>query len=293
MNNKVSEKAIWDNSVISDDETAFSTLQAKSQPQMMFCYKCNNVIPANSRFCPCCNIELYTTCPKCGIQYSSQYPVCNQCGTNRQEYLLLQRKELEKIEARKQEEKLQREKLEREKQEKEHQERLNKIREDVRIAQQKEDYSKENQEIMKTTEYVSLHSLFIQAFKAFDLKCSKMNYLLWGSMILPHIYLLFFGFVYDLANQNMELFFTILIILGLIMIFVGILCSVYRNSQSCRENYLRQYISSRNDYDKSLITSDLIKMINYQGVNNLSDCCIVAYRKKHGLNINYKWHSLS
>jgi predicted nucleic acid-binding Zn-ribbon protein len=34
------------------------------------------------------------TCPKCGHEYSSQYPACSKCGTNRQKY---RDEELERI----------------------------------------------------------------------------------------------------------------------------------------------------------------------------------------------------
>ena len=87
--NKISEKAVWDDLAPSQDEMISPTSFGQpTQPQMMFCYKCNQVIPANSAFCPWCQIELYATCPKCGNKYSSQYPACNQCGTNKKEYLL-------------------------------------------------------------------------------------------------------------------------------------------------------------------------------------------------------------
>ena len=66
----------------------------------MFCYKCSQVIPANSAFCPWCQAELFVSCPKCGSKYSSQYPSCNQCGTNRESYIL----EQQKLEARRIEE---------------------------------------------------------------------------------------------------------------------------------------------------------------------------------------------
>ncbi len=50
------------------------------------CYACGEVIPDNSKFCPYCSKELYVTCPMCGQIYSSQYPACSQCGTNRKKY---------------------------------------------------------------------------------------------------------------------------------------------------------------------------------------------------------------
>ncbi len=91
MDNKVSEKAIWEGSITPDNDRPSMASQMQTQPQMMFCYKCNNVIPGNSIFCPYCQIKLFTECPKCGVKYSSQYPACSQCGTNREEYMRVQR----------------------------------------------------------------------------------------------------------------------------------------------------------------------------------------------------------
>lgn len=51
----------------------------------MICYKCGNDIPSDSAYCPFCGIKLFVTCPKCGHVHSSQYPICNKCGTNRVE----------------------------------------------------------------------------------------------------------------------------------------------------------------------------------------------------------------
>lgn len=94
--NKVSEKVIWEGSISSDNDTPSIGSQMQSQPQMMFCYKCNNVIPGNSTFCPYCQIKLFVECPKCGAKHSSQYPACSHCGTNRQEYIAVQQREKER-----------------------------------------------------------------------------------------------------------------------------------------------------------------------------------------------------
>ena len=99
VDKNVSDKVVWENGLTPDNDftpamsQARSEFQPYSQPQMMFCYKCNNVIPGNSTFCPYCQIKLFVECPKCGAKYSSQYPACNQCGTNREEYLKTQRQE--------------------------------------------------------------------------------------------------------------------------------------------------------------------------------------------------------
>lgn len=57
------------------------------EEKTMICYACGKVIPADSKYCPLCSTELFVKCPKCGHEYSSQYPSCNQCGTNREQYL--------------------------------------------------------------------------------------------------------------------------------------------------------------------------------------------------------------
>ena len=55
--------------------------------QTMVCYACKEIIPADSLFCPYCRKKLWVKCPNCGHEYSSQYPNCNQCGTNLNQYL--------------------------------------------------------------------------------------------------------------------------------------------------------------------------------------------------------------
>lgn len=48
----------------------------------MICWKCGEVIPSESKFCPRCREELFVYCPKCGHKYSAQYTYCNQCGAD-------------------------------------------------------------------------------------------------------------------------------------------------------------------------------------------------------------------
>jgi len=108
--NKISEKAVWDELVPSEDEkTSSASFGQPTQSQMMLCYKCNQIIPANSAFCPWCQTELFVTCPKCGNKYSSQYPSCHQCGTNRDLYLQEERNK--QLEIQKQKEEMRRREL--------------------------------------------------------------------------------------------------------------------------------------------------------------------------------------
>ena len=76
----------------------------------IICYKCYNVIPVDSEYCPCCKTKLFETCPKCGHKYSSQYRICNKCGTEREAYIaeqkyLKKRKEEERLRKEKEKEK--------------------------------------------------------------------------------------------------------------------------------------------------------------------------------------------
>lgn len=52
----------------------------------MICWKCGEVIPGDSKYCPVCGTLLFATCPKCGHMYSAKYSICNQCGTSREEF---------------------------------------------------------------------------------------------------------------------------------------------------------------------------------------------------------------
>lgn len=271
-NNKVSEKAVWEGSISPDNDTPPIGSQMQAQPQMMFCYKCNNVIPANSKFCPCCNIELYTTCPKCGVKYSSQYLICNQCGTNREEFLQMQRREAERKAAIERENRRRQEILEKEKREREQEEALKRWQHQEAERKQEEAYLRKNAEIMKTKEYETTYSLMKEALETYNKK-----------MMLE-------------------------IIIGTILTFafVGILIVIHAlvyGSPSGLEKFLLKYVSEKNGdaKDMAIYIIDDIKPI-YSGLYSLTpvkdlicylpECCIIAYRKKHKLPINYKWHNL-
>ena len=89
------------------DNNGFGINYYNSRERMMECYACGKVIPADSKFCPVCSTELFVKCPKCGHEYSSQYPSCNQCGTNREQYL---KEEKERQEQKAEEERIEEEK---------------------------------------------------------------------------------------------------------------------------------------------------------------------------------------
>lgn len=293
--NKVSEKAIWEGSIPSEDENSQFSPFPQSQPQMMFCYKCNNVIPSDSKYCPCCKVELFTTCPKCGAKYSSQYHICNQCGTDRDEYLQAQRIEQEKKEAVEREMRRKKEIEERKRNEAEaerkRQEMLRRYEQEASKKKQKNAYIAENNEIMKTAEYKSAYSalkeIFANAFEMHNKKFKLISILACLSIVLPFIP------IFCIDRGPDAGFFIAIGILFIPQIVLVILCNIVYND---RTRYLKkcytQYISDKQDYDEGLLTQDLIDMAKYQGFDRLSDCCLIAYRKKHGLNVNYKWHNL-
>ena len=65
----------------------------QSFPRTTVCYACSEIIPVGSTFCPACGKQLLVECPNCGHEYSSQYPVCSKCGTNREKYIERKRRE--------------------------------------------------------------------------------------------------------------------------------------------------------------------------------------------------------
>ena len=262
MQDKVSEKAIWEGSIPSEDgNTQFSPFP-QSQPQIMFCYKCKNVIPANSKYCPFCQIELYTKCPKCGAKYSSQYPACNQCGTNRLEYLKAQKIEQERIEARKREE---------------------------AERQEKEKYERKKEQIMNTQEYQSTYSILEEALESFGrkdiIKCIMKIVLLLSALLVS--WLICDDSWLDSVNVGIAVVIVVLWALLQLGLIVGIVLSIGQLGDiETREQYIWRYIGKKEyDYNKdmlefvvkqfrdsSLFTSDILE--------KLSRWCVDAYEEK-------------
>ena len=77
----------------SSDSSGYNSSNYGGSPRTTVCYACNEIIPLGSTFCPICGKKLLVTCPNCGHEYSSQYPVCSKCGTNREEYNERKRRE--------------------------------------------------------------------------------------------------------------------------------------------------------------------------------------------------------
>lgn len=277
--NKVSEKAIWEGSITPDNDVPSLGSQMHTQPQMMFCYKCNNVIPGDSKYCPRCQIKLYVTCPKCGVEYSSQYSNCNQCGTNREEYLRAQRIEQERKAAIERENRRQKEIAEQKRLEEERKRKEAEAEIERQKRMQREVYCKENAEITRTKEYESTYSILSEAFQDYKKRTINMGFI--------YVPLFTITIMFTLFCIHPVLGFILMIVLP----FFSDNIIDEANLKKCRK-HLQKYISSNNNHNNHLATPHLIDMVSYQGKERLSDCCIIAYRKKYGLSINYKWHNL-
>ena len=279
--NKVSKKAIWEGAISPDNDTPSIGSQMQTQSQMMFCYKCNNVIPSDSTFCPYCQIKLYTECPKCGASYSSQYPACSKCGTNREEYFQIQRREAERKAAIERENKRrqeieERKRLEEERkrkeaeEEKERQKRIEAYREQERLRPQKEAYNAENKKIMASDEYRTTYLLLSKAIEAYGRKEEKST-----------------------VGLGLCAFSLIMMVLlpplGIITMITGFLLMFLGRGSSNREEFLKKYISNKSGHDKHM-TECAIDTYVKTPFADLSKCCVIAYRVRNGLPVNPEWH---
>lgn len=254
--NKVSEKAIWEGSITPDNNTPSFASPMHTQPQMMFCYKCNQVIPGNSTYCPYCQVELFTVCPKCGAKYSSQYPACSQCGTNRLEYQQSQRRKQEAIERENRRQKIILEQKRKEEEEEKNRQRYNEL---IR----KDAYNAENNRIVKTKEYESIFSLVSEGVKAYRKRTEWIISLTILFLVLFPLFPLWIIYVFyintELTNMGVKA-------------------------------YLEHYAAKQNIcYDKDML--DEVCRYNFDedsSIQELSNICIAAYRKKNGLPNYYK-----
>lgn len=87
----------------SGSSSGYNSSNYDGSPKTTVCYACSEIIPLGSTYCPVCGKKLLVTCPKCGHEYSSQYPVCSKCGTNREEYNERKRREEEERQRREKE----------------------------------------------------------------------------------------------------------------------------------------------------------------------------------------------
>ena len=274
MNDKISEKAVWDELVPSEDEkTSSASFEQSAQAQMMFCYKCNQVIPANSAFCPWCQTELFVTCPKCGHKYSSQYPACNQCGTNHEAYLIEQKTlETKRLE----EERIRNERIKEQQrideEKRRERERLDRIEQEKRsrsqsIAQEqlRKRFISEDQEFIETIEYRKAKD-FLSKFEVYYKKQAKSNgpfgVIGWMLVILAVIctmWLLFEITITSALSSNTS-------IIGLFFGGIGAAVCFFANDM-WRDSNITDYPKHfRNFVESHLVDNDIKHIINSAAV---------------------------
>ena len=322
--NKISEKAVWDDLVPSDDEKLSSPSYGQPiQPQMMFCYKCSQVIPANSAFCPWCQTELFVSCPKCGSKYSSQYPSCNQCGTNRESYIL----EQQKLEARRIEEERRKEvkrqqlleeqrrkeaenearrrEVDRLKAKREEEERQRSIAaERERMEKEKkmqEQYVAENKQIIKTEEYLLAYSTINEAYERFRTKHKGyfILFLLIFLVLCIPACLVSFGvepyddWIFNLPDGIYEIVvYSHIVIPLLYALFGSIYLGIKESTKNCAQ-FVEKYISSLKITEtQELLGCSVKNILNYSGSvkslsSELQNIIISAYREVYILKSGY------
>jgi hypothetical protein len=87
----------------SGNSSEYNSPNYGGSPRTTVCYACSEIIPLGATYCPVCGKKLLVTCPNCGHEYSSLYPVCSKCGTNRKEYSERKRREEEERQRRQKE----------------------------------------------------------------------------------------------------------------------------------------------------------------------------------------------
>ena len=290
MNDRISENAIWEEGITYEpDDTSLPeptpTSGGGSLPQMMICYNCNNVIPGDSLFCPWCRTELYTQCPKCGNKYSSQYPSCTQCGTNKQEYLLKQEKQAE-MRRKAQERRGEQRRIE--------QERRQRILEEIERSREerKRLEAEESKQIKQSIEYQETYDSLMY------LKRHMKNDRLWreivGSIIMVSGLLLFITLpiylIYLFKDSISVLGFICLALSPMLMIPISVNISDKRKKQKLadkdntkREKYLWEKLTKHMSISSKISESMIKRLIVRKNLDwtNLETEIIKAYKSEH------------
>ena len=112
-------------------------LNEKSSQQSLsnqVCWNCGKTIPLGN-YCPACGQELFRTCPKCGLKYSSQYHICPKCGTDSLEF------EKARVQEQEKQRRIEQERLEAERKIQEDNERIGRIQLLIDDFRKKADYA--------------------------------------------------------------------------------------------------------------------------------------------------------
>lgn len=294
--NKISEKAVWDELVPSGDEnTSSASFVQSAQSQMMFCYKCNQVIPANSAFCPWCQTELFVTCPKCANKYSSQYPSCNQCGTNLEMYMA----EILRVQKQKAED-----------------ERKSRERElAMKIAVEKDEAEKReiirivNEDITKTEEYIEAYNFLLEAKKIYQREQKRdSNFSLLVDICLCIFLIVFWGSIPIMIQLELypvyvpdPVIWKPWTIIATIVISVSIFI-IYCFKGFGQIKMLNEYIPNYSNLQNLKVTANVENLIFGElkrsklgfGWERLEQWLISSYRNVYGIGLDtapYEWLS--
>ena len=289
MNDKISEKAVWENTEVEERVRVTPNLD------IQFCYSCGMEIPPDSEFCPSCGIQLYLDCPKCKSKFLSKYAFCPKCGTNREAFLV----EMQRI---------QKEKLEKQRQEEER-ELAKKIAVEKEKAGSKELIRLVNEEIVKTPEFIEalnflidLKPLYVKKWKrgkAIDNILSK------GTIILMSA---FGGIFLATIVATIAEWFDLCLWDTTLLYFIGIGAAVvsiiyfFIEFESWGNLKLDNYIPCYKDLKKKPVSSNLEKLIFNQMAyskrefgwdsNKLEQWLISSYRNVYVIGLDtvpYAW----
>ena len=297
--NKISEKAVWDDLVPSDDEKLSSPSYGQPiQSQMMFCYKCSQLIPANSAFCPWCQTELFVTCPKCGYKYSSQYPSCNQCGTNREQYML----EMQRLEERRFEE-LRREEIE----EQERQEECRRREEEeARKLDEKRKYDyllkrAVDEKISTTAEYMQALSFLFEIREFYIKKKRKESrfFTISNCVMIDIILVLLVYLIFDSYLDDTFINRTIILALSIAVVLISLLYSIFKKIKPTKRD-LFGIIPKIQDFKSYSIDSYIKNLVfGHNAYSNfdwqdesLKLWLIYSYRREYDIeddSVPYSW----
>jgi predicted RNA-binding Zn-ribbon protein involved in translation (DUF1610 family) len=244
------------------------------EEKTMICYACNEIIPADSVFCPVCGQKLYVVCPSCGSKYSSKYEICNKCGTNRVQFeqQRLERERIAKEErTRKEKERKIREEKKREEERRIAEEKLRIYREEkeekqkIREEQNRKEKLKRGKEQVKIwqkeekerreKEQKEIEHRAYETKEKIRKESSAWNsplFYLWIVFLIP-IFLYFFYF--DIVKESISRWITIIISVILYSITEGI--NDYLKGQDYKEN-IHKYIR---DHPNDLVNQYLKKEI--------------------------------
>ena len=141
---------------------------------------------------------------------------------------------------------------------------------------------------METEEYKSTYSLLTEAISCYDKKARKLDIVAWTS----HTIIVLISCLLPITIILQDEFWIPMAIGFILIILIGGCCiRIYNdNEYKYRRKFLLKYVLERNVcYNKEEMHDIIDGLWKGMSEQDVSQRCIVAYRKKHGLPINYKY----